>query len=101
MRHHDLGAGFVDNTDGQGLPQNSKEAEGERRGLFTFLVKDINPDNNVAERGIRPAVVMRNNSHGNRSDKGAETTSVLLSVVQTCDLKEQNFLNWTAEYFQK
>ena len=69
--------------------------------MLTFLVRDIDPDNNIAERGIRPAVVMRKNSYGNRSDKGAETTSVLLSVVQTCNMREQNFLDWSANYFGK
>jgi hypothetical protein len=78
-----------------------KRLKGRGKDLFTFLVRDIDPDNNIAERGIRPAVVMRKNSYGNRSDKGAETTSVLLSVVQTCNLKEQNFLNWSSNYFRK
>ena len=78
-----------------------KRLRGRGRDLFTFLVRDIGPDNNIAERGIRPAVVMRKNSYGNRSDRGAETASVLLSVVETCDMKEQNFLNWGADYFRK
>lgn len=70
--------------------------------LFTFLVKEgVTPDNNPAERGIRPAVVMRKNSYGNRSKKGAETTAVLLSTVETCKLREQNFLDWGRQYFKE
>ena len=77
-----------------------KRLEGRGKDLFTFLISDINPDNNIAERGIRPAVVMRKNSYGSRSDKGADTTSVLLSVVETCNLRDQNFLDWGSNYFK-
>ncbi len=69
--------------------------------LFTFLVVDgVTPDNNIAERGIRPAVVMRKNSYGSSSKKGAETTAILLSAVETCKLREQNFLGWAQNYFE-
>lgn len=72
------------------------------KDLFTFLVKDgVTPDNNIAERGIRPAVVMRKNSYGNRSKKGAETTAVLLSAVETCGMRDQNFLQWGQQYFEE
>ncbi len=77
-----------------------KRLKGRGRDLFTFLVTDIDPDNNIAERGIRPAVVMRKNSYGNRSNKGANTMSVMLSVVETCDLKDQNFLDWGKGYME-
>jgi transposase len=77
-----------------------KRLRGRGKDLFTFLTRDIDPDNNIAERGIRPAVVMRKNSYGNRSSKGANTTSVMLSVVETCDLKDQNFLDWGKEYIE-
>ncbi len=70
--------------------------------LFTFLVKEgVTPDNNPAERGIRPAVVMRKNSYGNRSKKGAKTTAILLSTVETCKMREQNFLDWGQQYFEE
>lgn len=78
-----------------------KRLSGRGKDLFTFLVKDIDPDNNIAERGIRPAVVMRKNSYGNRSDKGAGTTSVMLSVMETCDMKGQNFLDWGTDYLKR
>ncbi len=77
-----------------------KRLRGRGKDLFTFLVRDIDPDNNIAERGIRPAVLMRKNSYGNRSERGAETTSVMLSVVETCNMKEQNFLDWGLNHFR-
>jgi transposase len=57
--------------------------------LFTFLDKPHVPfDNSHAERSIRPAVIMRKNSYTNRSDKGARTQSILMSIFRT--LKQRN-----------
>ena len=57
--------------------------------IFTFLYRtDVPFDNNHAERSIRPAVIMRKNSYGNRSTDGAETQSILMSVFRT--LKQRN-----------
>jgi hypothetical protein len=58
-------------------------------GLFTFLDKEgIEPTNNQAEREIRPAVIIRKNSLGNRSEKGANCQAVLMSIYRT--LKRRN-----------
>jgi transposase len=52
--------------------------------LFTFLDQPGVPfDNNAAERAIRPAVIIRKNSYGNRSEEGADTQAVLMSVFRT------------------
>lgn len=52
--------------------------------LFTFLHnEDVPYDNNFGERSIRGAVIMRKNSYNNRSEKGASTQSVLMSVFFT------------------
>jgi len=52
--------------------------------LFTFLQNDEVPyDNNFGERSIRGAVIMRKNSYNNRSEQGAITQSVLMSVFFT------------------
>jgi len=40
-------------------------------------------DNNPAERTIRPAVEIRKLSYGHRSEKGAHTRSVLMSIFRT------------------
>lgn len=53
-------------------------------GLFTFLDEPgVDPTNNQAEREIRPAVVIRKNSLGNRSEKGANCQAVLMSIYRT------------------
>ena len=52
--------------------------------LFTFLDHpDVPFDNNTAERAIRPAVIIRKNSYGNRSQRGADSQAVLMSVFRT------------------
>ena len=52
--------------------------------LFTFLDQAGVPfDNNHAERSIRPAVILRKNSYGNRSQQGADCQAVLMSVFRT------------------
>ena len=40
-------------------------------------------DNNHGERAIRPAVIIRKNSYGNRSQRGADCQAVLMSVYRT------------------
>ncbi len=56
--------------------------------LFTFLDYDDVPfENNFAERQIRPAVILRKNGQSNRSDQGAATQSVLMSVYRTLRLR--------------
>jgi len=52
--------------------------------LFTFLDHANVPfDNNAAERAIRPAVIIPKNSYGNRSQRGADCQSVLMSIFRT------------------
>lgn len=59
--------------------------------LFRFTQdKMVDGDNNLAERGLRKAVIIRKISNGSRSDKGAELLEVLLSVVETARLQKQN-----------
>jgi hypothetical protein len=56
--------------------------------LLVFLLHpDVPADNNHAERQMRFAVVMRKNSYGNRSKRGAQAQSVLMSVFRTCQLR--------------
>lgn len=59
-----------------------------RDHLFTFLDKlEVPFDNNHAERQIRPAVIIRKNSLCNRSEDGAHTQAVLMSVYRTLRLR--------------
>jgi len=59
-----------------------------REEMFAFLHDpNIPPDNNQAEREIRPAVIMRKNSLHNMSDNGARTQSILMSIYRTLKLR--------------
>jgi len=56
--------------------------------LFTFLdTPGVPPDNNHAERMIRPTVIIRKNSLCNRSEQGAATQAVLMSIYRTLKLR--------------
>jgi len=61
-----------------------KRLRRHRDDLFTFVDQPGVPfDNNHAERIIRPAVIIRKNSYGNRSQRGADCQAVLMSVFRT------------------
>ena len=63
--------------------------------LFTFIFYEgVEPTNNIAERGIRPAVQWRKICFGNRSDNGAVLTARLLTATRTCWLQKRNSLEF-------
>jgi hypothetical protein len=58
--------------------------------LFTFLdVPRLAPTHNLAEQEIRPAVVIRKISAGNRTDPGAHAHEVLASLSRTAERNER------------
>ena len=61
------------------------------RHLLTFLEKQGVPShNNLAERMIRPHVIIRNRSYLNRSEKGALAHEKLTSLLHTLQLQGRN-----------
>ncbi len=70
-----------------------KRLKRHRHELFTFLEHDDVPfDNNLAERAIRPAVIIRKNSYCNRSERGADIQAVLMSIYRTLTQRGHPFL---------
>ena len=68
----------VDDHDVQRLRKRLVRFKGE---LFTFLdFPSVSPYNNHAERLIRPSVISRKISQQNRSQRGAETQAILMSL---------------------
>lgn len=66
-----------------------------RTRLFPFLYHEaVDATNNAAERALRPAVISRKLSAGNRSDAGAQAHAILASVIQTCRQKGHDFQAW-------
>jgi transposase len=73
-----------------------------REDLFRFVDNPaINPSNNLAEQGLRHAVVIRKVSGGSRSVDGAETTAKLLSVIQTIKMQGGNIIENMTNLLQK
>lgn len=65
----------------------------QRDHLFTFLDHAaVDATNNLAERELRPAVIARKVSCGNRSGSGAHTWARLSSLVRTCARRAQDFV---------
>ena len=58
--------------------------------MLTFLEADnVDWNNNLAERLIRPHVIYRNRSFGNRSQAGLRTHETLTSLIQTLLLQKR------------
>jgi len=62
-----------------------------RDNLLNFIDhQDAESHNNLAERRIRPLVIFRKISFGNRSEEGARRLAILMTVMETCKLRGQN-----------
>jgi hypothetical protein len=71
----------------------AKRLRKQREHLLRFLDHDgLDATNNLAEREIRPAVIARKLSAGNRTEAGAETHAVLASVLRTCRRQGRDIL---------
>jgi hypothetical protein len=70
----------------------------QRPHLLTFLHEaGVDPTNNQAERQLRPAVIARKLSCGNRSEAGARTQAILASLAATCAQQGRDFTEKLAE----
>jgi len=54
------------------------------------------PTNNRAERSLRPAVIARKLSCGNRTVRGKRTWEILASLAATCRQNADDFVDWLA-----
>jgi transposase len=69
-----------------------RRLEKQRDHLFTFLdVPEVDATNNLAERQLRPAVIARKVSCGNKTAHGAHTWEILVSLAVTCAQQSQSF----------
>lgn len=74
-------SGQFTNPDNQRLAQHLIRHQEQ---LFVFLERtDVEATNWPAEQGIRPAVVNRKTSGGNRTAEGSQAQAVLMSVLRT------------------
>jgi len=66
-----------------------------RRRLFTFLDDpSLEAANNRAERALRPAVIARKSSCGNKTLRGKRTWEILTSLAATCYQPSQDSVEY-------
>ena len=69
----------------------------QRPHLFTFLYdENVDPTNNLAERQLRPAVIARKLSAGNKTERGKTTFEILASLATTCHQRNADFVELVA-----
>jgi transposase len=74
--------------DGKRLIKRLKRHKNE---LFTFLeYKNVSPYNNHAEQQMRKPVLTRKVSQQNRSEQGAKTQAVLMTLFRSAELQVKN-----------
>jgi hypothetical protein len=56
------------------------------------------PTNNRAERSLRPAVIARKISCGNKTDRGCQTWQILASLAATCVQRGQDLIDYLTAY---
>jgi len=69
--------------------------------LFTFLDYDVSPYNNHGEQQMRPPVISRKISQQNRSEAGALTQAILMSLFRTALLQGLNPVEYVKELGEK
>ena len=66
-----------------------KRLQRHKDELFTFLfVKGVDYHNNHSEQQVRPDVIFRKITNGNRSAKGVQCHNVIASILQTAKLND-------------
>jgi transposase len=86
----DLGAKYAQNK-GHPCRALAKRIYRHQDELFQFvLVEGLSADNNLAERSIRPLVVIRKISGGSRSAQGSKTRMALATLFETWQARGQN-----------
>lgn len=79
-------------SDHPDLIRLSKRIIKYRGELYVFVKTGVDPTNNFAEREIRPAVLMRKTSYGNRSPQGGKNQAILMSMIRTAQKQGKDFI---------
>lgn len=62
-----------------------------REAILPFMTRpELEATNWPAEQTIRPAVINRKTCAGNRTERGATTLAVLMSILRTCSLQKRD-----------
>ena len=85
-------------ADHKKLQTLGKEILNDWDGVVAFVNHpELPPTNNEAERALRHAVIARNIGFGTRTSEGSLAYSSLLSVIETCRLRDINPWTYIAE----
>jgi len=85
-------------ADHQKLQALGKEILNDWDAMVAFVKNpSLPPTNNEAERALRHAVIARNIGFGTRTREGSLAYSSLLSVIETCRLRDINPWSYIAE----
>jgi ribosomal protein S27AE len=103
------GEEFEGKLDEQLRPRRLSDADNQRlldgigkqhdrgRILFFLIEPEIEPTNNRAERGLRPAVIARKVSQCSKNERGAAIFEAMKSVTATLTLRGQNVVKGLAD----
>ncbi|MBA7680157.1 IS66 family transposase ISCku7 [subsurface metagenome] len=76
-----------------------KRLKRHKNELFTFLdFEGVSPYNNHAEQQLRKPVITRKISHQNRSEQGAKTQAILMSLFRSTELQGVNPIDTILAY---
>lgn len=79
----------------------AKRLRKQRKHVLRFLYhEDIDPTNNLAERMLRPAVIMRKTCRCNKTARGAHAHKVLASIFATCRQQQRNPITYITDLLQ-
>ena len=82
---------FGKQADHHKLKALAKEILNDWEAIVAFVKNpELPPTNNEAERTLRHAVIARNIGFGTRTSEGSLAYSSLLSVIETCRLRDIN-----------
>jgi transposase len=83
------------------LVRFAKRLERHKDEIFTFLYeRDVDYHNNHAEQQIRPNVILRKITFGNRSESGVANHNVLMSIIQTAKMNRLDVINSIKHIFE-
>jgi transposase len=89
--HHRLGAFLQIDAGDKDVKRLIKRLRRHQDELFTFLdYENVSPYNNHAEQQMRKPVLTRKISQQNRSEQGAKTQAILMSLFRSADLQKKN-----------
>jgi len=82
----------------QKMERSCKRILKDAKHLWTFVrVSGVEPTNNTAERGVRPAVLWRKGSFGTHSAEGSRFVERIMTAAATCKQHDRNVTEYITQ----